>query len=103
MLAGLTYGLFFYKTRITFTRCFFARLIVNLLLNVVWGSICFGNIMGYDFETTKMYALVIELPKNLIYLLPQSMVLYIFLKFVSPILYRNKLINKTIYENISII
>ena len=103
MLAGLTYGLFFYKTRITFTRCFFARVIVNLLLNVVWGSICFGNIMGYDFETTKMYALVIELPKNLIYLLPQSMVLYIFLKFVSPILYRNKLINKTIYENISII
>ena len=103
MLAGLTYGLFFYKTRITFSRCFFARLIVNLFLNVVWGSICFGNIMGYDNETVKMYALLIELPKNLIYLVPQSIVLYLFLKMMSPILYRNKYINKTIYENISII
>ena len=103
MLTGFVYGLFFYKTRITFTRCFIARVIVNLLLNVIWGSICFGDLMGYDYETTKMYALIIALPKNLIYLVPQSMVLYIFLKFVSPILYRNKLINKTIYENISII
>ena len=103
MLAGLTYGLFFYKTRITFSRCFFARLIINLFLNVVWGSICFGNIMGYDNETVKMYALLIELPKNLIYLVPQSIVLYLFLKMMSPILYRNKYINKTIYENISII
>lgn len=103
MLTGFVYGLCFYKTRITFTRCFIARVIVNLLLNVIWGSICFGDLMGYDYETTKMYALIIALPKNLIYLVPQSMVLYIFLKFVSPILYRNKLINKTIYENISII
>ena len=103
MLTGFVYGLCFYKTRITFTRCFIARVIVNLFLNVIWGSICFGDLMGYDYETTKMYALIIALPKNLIYLVPQSMVLYIFLKFVSPILYRNKLINKTIYENISII
>ena len=103
MLTGFVYGLCFYKTRITFTKCFIARVIVNLLLNVIWGSICFGDLMGYDYETTKMYALIIALPKNLIYLVPQSMVLYIFLKFVSPILYRNKLINKTIYENISII
>ena len=64
MLAGFTYGLFFYKTKITFTKCFFSRLIVNLLLNVVWGSICLGDIMVYDYETIKMYALIIALPKN---------------------------------------
>ena len=103
MLAGLIYGLFFYKSRITFFRCFIARLLVNLVLNVILGSIFFGDIMNYDYETIKAYALVIELPKNIIYLLPQSLLLFIFLKFVSPILYRYKYINKTIYENINII
>ena len=103
MLAGLIYGLFFYKSRITFFRCFGARLLVNLVLNVILGSIFFGDIMNYDYETIKAYALVIELPKNIIYLLPQSLLLFVFLKFVSPILYRYKYINKTIYENINII
>lgn len=103
MMAGFVYGLFLYKSRITFTKCFFARLIINLVLNVVWGSICFGDVMNYDSETTKMYALIIELPKNLIYLVPQAILLFIFLKFVSPILYRSKFIGKNIYENIGII
>ncbi len=103
MLAGLVYGLFLYKSKITFVKCFIARLIINLFLNVVLGSIFFGDVMNYDFETIRMYALIIELPKNLIYLLPQSILLFIFLKFISPILYRNKYINKYIYENVSII
>lgn len=103
MLAGLIYGLFLYKGRITFVKCFGSRLVVNLLLNVVLGSIFFGDIMNYDLETIKAYALIIELPKNLIYLLPQSILLFMFLKFISPILYRNKYISKTIYENIGII
>lgn len=103
MLAGFTYGLFFYKTKITFTKCFFSRLIVNLLLNVVWGSICLGDIMGYDYETIKMYALIIALPKNLIYLIPQSILLYVFLKFVIPILYRNKYISRSVKESVSVL
>ena len=103
MLAGLIYGLFLYKGRITFVKCFGSRLVVNLLLNVVLGSIFFGDIMNYDLETIKAYALIIELPKNMIYLLPQSILLFMFLKFISPILYRNKYISKTIYENIGII
>ena len=103
MLAGFTYGLFFYKTKITFTKCFFSRLIVNLLLNVVWGSICLGDIMGYDYETIKMYALIIALPKNLIYLIPQSILLFVFLKFVIPILYRSKYISRSVKESVSVL
>lgn len=102
MMAGFIYGLAFYKSRITFFRCFVARLIVNLFLNVIYGSLCFGDVMGYDFETIKTYALIMELPKNLIYLVPQSILLFMFLKFVSPILYRYKFIGKNIYENIGI-
>ena len=103
MLAGFSYGLFFYKSKITFTKCFFSRVIANLVLNVIWGSICFGHVYGYDIETTKVYVLIIALPKNLIYLIPQSIILFMFLKFLNPILYRNKFICKTIYENVSII
>ena len=103
MLAGFTYGLFFYKTKITFTKCFFSRLIVNLLLNVVWGSICLGDIMNYDYETIKIYALIIALPKNLIYLIPQSILLFVFLKFIIPILYRSNYISKSVKESISVL
>lgn len=100
MLTGLVYALCFYKTKISFSRCFIARVIVNLLLNVIWGSICFGDLMGYNAEVTKSYALLISLPKNIIYLLPQSLLLYLFFKFISPVLYRNKYISKAVYENI---
>ena len=100
MLTGLVYALCFYKTKISFSRCFIARGIVNLLLNVIWGSICFGDLMGYNAEVTKSYALLISLPKNIIYLLPQSLLLYLFFKFISPVLYRNKYISKAVYENI---
>lgn len=100
MMAGFIYGLCLYKTKISFMRCFVSRLIVNLLLNVIYGSFCFGYVMGWDYEVIKSYALIMELPKNIIYLVPQALLLFVFLKFISPILYQNKYINKMIYENI---
>ena len=59
--------------------------------------------MGYDYETIKMYALIIALPKNLIYLIPQSILLFVFLKFVIPILYRSKYISRSVKESVSVL
>jgi len=56
--------------------------------------------MEWSPEVVKNYALIMELPKNILYLVPQSILLFLFLKFISPVLYRNKYINKMIYENI---
>ena len=100
MMAGFVYGLCLFKTKISFTRCFISRLIVNLILNVVWGSFCFGFVMNWNKEVIIKYALIMELPKNIIYLVPQALLLFVFLKFISPILYQNKYISKMIYENV---
>ena len=100
MMAGFIYGLCLFKTKISFTRCFVSRLIVNLILNVVWGSFCFGLVMNWNKEVIIKYALIMELPKNIIYLVPQALLLFVFLKFISPILYQNKYISKMIYENV---
>lgn len=100
MMAGFVYGLCLFKTKISFTRCFVSRLIVNLILNVVWGSFCFGLVMNWNKEVIIKYALIMELPKNIIYLVPQALLLFVFLKFISPILYQNKYISKMIYENV---
>lgn len=97
-LSGLVYGLLLYKTKISYSRCFIARLIVNIILNVIWGSICWGIVSGYTFEQTYSYALIFSLPKNLIYLVPQSLVLYLLLKALCPPLSKIGLIDKSQYS-----
>lgn len=103
MITGLIYGLFFYKTKITFARTFFVRLLVSLLCNVIIGGICWGIISNYTAEQTIVYMLVASLPKNIIYLIPQSILLYIVFKGVLPLLGRSKLIDEKISKNISLI
>lgn len=110
-LASLTYALCFYKQRITFSKVLFSRLIVNLLLNVLLGSYlqCIIFVKGglltkeYFKNTFISYALLFSLPKNLLYLLPQSIVLYLILKELLPILSRFNLINNELVKDISLI
>ncbi len=87
-LTGFIYGLCLYKQKFSFSNAFFARFLVNMFMNVIWGSICFGILYNYDVSTTMSYMLVYSLPKNLIYLLPQTLVLYLVLKATTPILKR---------------
>ena len=91
---GLTYGICLYKKKISFINCFFARLIVNIIFNVIFGSILWGITMNYDVHTTIVYMVYYELPKNLIFLIPQSLLLYIFIKSISPILVRFRYLDK---------
>lgn len=86
MLACFTYALCFYKTHITFTRCLIARTIVNLFVNTILGSIWNGIITGLSAKALGTYILITSLPKNIAYLLPQSIILFIVLKAVTPVL-----------------
>ena len=80
-LTGFTYGIAFYKTHITFERALFARIVVNLLLNSVLGTYAWGLVSYFsEFSQFESYFLILELPKNLVYLLPQSIVLFVVLK-----------------------
>lgn len=99
---GFIYGIFFYKTKVNFTRVLFARTLINILMNAIYGSFLFifvmyfNNTASMDFnaylEKVKYYMLLMSLPKNIIYLLPQSILLYYIITLLTPILRKVKLI-----------
>ena len=90
ILSGFIYGICLYKKEAKLENVFFARLLINMIMNVLWGSLCFGWLYNYDLSTTCAYMLMYSLPKNLIWLIPQTLVLYITLKASKPIINRNR-------------
>ena len=90
ILSGFIYGICLYKKEAKPENVFFARLLINMIMNVLWGSLCFGWLYNYDLSTTCAYMLMYSLPKNLIWLIPQTLVLYITLKACRPIINRNR-------------
>ena len=108
-LCGFIYGVCLYKTKITFTKVFISRVLVNFLMNTIVGSFLFIFVMyfntgdGFDLtaylEKVKYYMLLMSFPKNVLYLLPQSAVLYFVIKLVTPVFVRFKLVDKKILDN----
>ena len=80
MLTGFVYGLCFYKTELKFSRVLICRILVNIVLNGILGSFLMGDYYGWGFEGSLMYMIGVSLPKNIIYLIPQSILLFIFLR-----------------------
>ena len=102
MITGFIYGVFFYKKKITFTNCLLARFFVNIFINVVLGSIWWAIIYDLDIEAIKLYVFLTALPKNVLYLLPQSILLYIVLKALAKPLAKFGLLNDKIAENVEL-
>ncbi|MCR5787086.1 MAG: folate family ECF transporter S component, partial [Acholeplasmatales bacterium] len=99
MLAGFIYGICFYKTNVSYTKCLLSRLFVNLFVNVFLGSIWWGILTGLDSSGIKDYALLISLPKNLVYLLPQSILQFITLNALKNPLLSLDLIDLKVKES----
>lgn len=84
MVGGLIYGIFFYKNKVSITRCIFAKVLINLLanlgLNTLWSYILTG----------KAFWLIIQprIWKNIGMLPVEIILLYIVLKAVSQLLPR---------------
>lgn len=94
-LAGFSYGICLYKTNISFSKCFASRVFVNLFVNVVLGSIWWGQVSSFTFDQTLNYMLIMSLPKNLFYLIPQSLLMYLLIKaLVKPLSISNIINNK---------
>lgn len=102
MLAGLMYGICFYKKRITFANCFIARAFVNLCVNVGLGSIWWKIIYGLDWEAYFTYITLTSLPKNVLYLLPQSILLFLFFKAICKPLASFGLIEEKVSQNVKL-
>lgn len=110
-LAGFIYGIIFYKTRMSFSKVLLSRILVNFLLNVLMGSYLMiivyyqGGKINHDqlLASFRIYALVYSLPKNIICLLPQSIILYAIIKAISPILSRFNYISKEVSSSIALL
>ncbi len=85
-LVGFVYGIMFYKTKITFSKVLFARLIVNIILNAILGSFLWADVADLSASAMKTYMLTLEIPKNVLYLLPQTFIIYLVFKALSPAL-----------------
>ena len=100
MISGFVYGLCLYKTKITFLKCFFARMFVNLFVNTILGSLWWWIINNKTISIST-YLLTMELPKNLVYLLPQSLMMFLLIKALSKVFLKAEVIDPRIAEDIT--
>lgn len=94
MIPCFVYGLCFYKTKITFSKVLLARIIVNFFVNSILGTLWSAMMFNHTFDMAMTNFLYINLPKNIFYLIPQSLVLFIVLKHVVKVFYHYKYIEE---------
>lgn len=84
ILGGVLYGIFFYKNKVSLTRCILAKFAVNLFLNILlntyWLSILYGD--------AYLVLLISRLWKNIILLPFEITLLFVVLRSVSALLPR---------------
>ena len=88
MLGSVTYALFFYQQRQSIWRIFFCRMTVNIVVNIligsVWSAVLYGK--GYIYYVSK------SIVKNIVLLPVEALVMYIIFRTVNPLLKRMKFI-----------
>lgn len=105
-MSGAIYGICFYKKKVNFANVLCARFLINIFMNAIFGSILYTIVMtelkwfSQEFwNVTFSYMLLLSLPKNVVYLLPQSFLLFGFLKVTMPLLLRFNYLKKITIEN----
>lgn len=88
MMGSFFYGLFLYRARFTIWRVLWAKLSVNLLVNVAMGSLWSAILYSKGYY----YYLVKGLVKNLTLLPVETVLLFLFLKAAAPFCVRMGLV-----------
>ena len=88
MAGVLVYALFFFRRRITVLNLFLANLVVNVAVNALMGSVWSTMVRGGVYWGWFLPSL----GKNLLTLLPKTLVLYVLFQALLPILQRMNLI-----------
>lgn len=90
MLGSLIYALFLYRSRISVLRLFFAKLCVNLFVNVGFGSLWSAMIMGKAYY----YYFAKSIVKNSILLPLETVILIAVFQLMLPVMAQNGLAPK---------
>ena len=84
MLGMLAYALCLYRARVSMFRLLLANLIVNVAVNAALGTVWTVMTMGGNYGVLFLVSLV----KNLVTIIPKSVLLYILFQALLPILQR---------------
>ena len=98
MLACFVYALCFYRTNISFTKCLIARLFVNFVCNFIIEGTGQMITRGYTYK----WLIFTSLPKQVAYLIPQSIIIFIVLITVAPIAADTNFVDEKIKKGISL-
>lgn len=93
-LSGFIFGLFLYKTRITFSKIFFSKFIINIFINALLGSLWWIILVKnftYEFYLFTMFP---KLIKNIIMLPLEIILIYYVFRFIIPIVNNDNMITK---------
>ena len=90
-LGTFIYGLFFYRQKITIFKIFMAKFTINIFVNSFLGSLW---IYLMNRESKLFWPLFLaRLPKNIILLPIEVLVMYLFFTMIIPIMKKMKVIN----------
>ena len=98
MLTCFIYALCFYRTNISFTKALIARIFVNFICNFIIEG--FGQIIVYKYKFSWLY--LTSLPKQVAYLIPQSIIIFVVLIIVTPIAADTGFVDEKIKKGISL-
>ena len=98
MLTCFIYALCFYRTNISFTKALIARIFVNFICNFIIEG--FGQIIVYKYKFSWLY--LTSLPKQVAYLIPQSIIIFVVLIVVAPIAADTGFVDEKIKKGISL-
>lgn len=82
VFAGLIYGLFLHKKKISYKRCFLCKVAVNLFCNVILTSLFFSLLMGKEFAIANLVA---RLVKNIVLVPFEALIMTELLKRLEKI------------------
>ncbi len=84
MLGSLIYALFLYRQKITLFKLFLSKLLVNIFINAVLGSLWTSMLFSKGFY----FYFSLSITKNLILLPLEVVLLYFVFKTINPYLYK---------------
>ena len=93
-LESLIYGMFLYRTKITIFKIFSAKLIINLFVNAFLGSCWWAIMYGKVFWPV----FIARVPKNIILLPIEVLVMYLFFTMIIPIMKKMRVIDYSPFD-----
>ena len=95
MLGGLIYGLFLYRRDLSVVRVFLCKLTINVLVNMLLGSLWNSMMMGKAFY----YYLAKSVVKNLVLLPLETALMVLIFRLMNPLLIHLRLIPCLLYTS----